>query len=434
MVALASTEAHPAGIIVRSDDGGLNWSQFETPLPDAIEGLDEELALSPGTGLVAAGSWLVAFRSVAFAGNRELFGEQAVAVSHDLGATWQLVDLPAPTGSEPFVWTATEVDGRLVLGGATQVVLDLPDQGYDSVEGLEQAYDAAFWVSGDPVAGFERLAAAQFDGTPDAQRISELVVFDGRLIALGGETGDPCPQTSISSPERCPPLKLPRVAWESRDGGVSWSPMNGLPLDNPRFRADVGYRGVRPSMIIDGSLVTRTGGPLVALAPGSSNWVPTPLFGSMPDGDGVALTDDSAALTWNEDNACDCSIAYAGRAEDGGVVAQTELAFDDCRDQSPRGGTRSRAPGLIGGLVGGLASCDDLGSQVASLAYTLDGGTSWETARLGDFAPDGSDLVGVPAFLFLPEQGGVLIALLSVLGSDSRDGARIAALRIEAIA
>ncbi|MGI8653242.1 MAG: hypothetical protein ACR2I7_10655 [Geodermatophilaceae bacterium] len=63
LVALASTDDQPAGLILRSDDGGLSWSQFETPLPEAIDGFDVNPALRPGPDLMLAGSWLVSFRS-----------------------------------------------------------------------------------------------------------------------------------------------------------------------------------------------------------------------------------------------------------------------------------------------------------------------------------------------------------------------------------
>jgi len=119
LVALASTDDQPAGLILRSDDGGLSWSQFETPLPEAIDGFDVNPALRPGPDLVLAGSWLVSFRSTSVVDEFGSVGQQAVAVSDDLGTTWQLADLPAPAGTEPFVWTAAEVDDRLIPAGSS---------------------------------------------------------------------------------------------------------------------------------------------------------------------------------------------------------------------------------------------------------------------------------------------------------------------------
>lgn len=161
LVALVSADDRPAGLILRSDDGGLSWSQFETPLPEAIDGFDVNPALTPGPDLVLAGSWLVAFRSTSVVDEFGSVGQQAVAVSDDLGTTWQLVDLPAPPGAEPFVWIAAEVDDRLILGGVVRAGGDFAQADYEeqAFHALVEAYDAALWVSSDPVSGFDRLAA-----------------------------------------------------------------------------------------------------------------------------------------------------------------------------------------------------------------------------------------------------------------------------------
>lgn len=416
LVALASTDDQPAGLILRSDDGGLSWSQFETPLPEAI---DVNPALRPGPDLVLAGSWLVSFRSTSVVDEFGSVGQQAVAVSDDLGTTWQLADLPAPAGTEPFVWTAAEVDDRLILGGVVRASGDFAQAGYEeeAFNALIEAYDAALWVGSDPVSGFDRLAAPQFDGLPGAQLIGELIAFDGRLIAIGADSAFAAPPCCYLNPST--------VAWDGRDGGASWSPTAGLPQPNP------GYQG-EAAMVIDGKLVLRTGTERVALAPGSSSWTIQPQPEEYwPDADQIALPDGSAASTWSEDAACDCSVAYAGRLEDNVLVARTALRFDDCQDESVRGWTKAYAPGLIGDRVGALASCDDHGVDVASLAYSLDGGTSWETTRLNRFAPEGSDLT-VGSFLFLPEDG-VLVALLSVLSSSSEKGSLVS-LRISSTA
>jgi len=420
LVALASTDTRPAGFALRSDDGGLSWNQFETPLSDAIDGFDIDFALTPGTHLLLAGSWLVAFRYTSILDEVGSSGQQAVAVSDDLGSTWQLIDLPAPAGSVPFVWTAAEVDGRLTLGGTVQAAGDFTRAGYDqdAFDALIEAYDAALWVSSDPGSGFERLAAPQFDALPAAQLIRELVPFDGRLIALGGDSAFAAPQ--------CCYLVAPTVAWESRDGGASWSPMAGL------RQPGSGYARGPAAVVIDGRLVLRTGADRAELAPGSSTWTIQPLPEEYwPDADQIALPDGSAASTWSEDAACDCSVAYGGRLEDNALVARTPLRFDDCEDESVRGWTEAYPPGLIGDRVGALASCDDRGVQVASLAYSLDGGTSWETSRLNRFAPERSDLT-IESFLFLPEDG-VLVALLSVLSSSSEKGGLVS-LRISSTA
>ena len=418
LVALASSDSRPAGLVFRSDDGGLSWNESETPLPDAIAGFDyQDHDFSPGAGLVVAGDWLVAFRStskVDMTGDVRSFGQQAVAVSDDLGATWQLADLPAPPGAEPFVWTAADIDGRLVLGGATQLVTDLPADREQAFDVLSEAYDAAFWTSSDPAAGFERLAASEFDGVPGAQLIGELVAFDGRLIAIGGDTTQAEPGCCYLNPLR--------VAWESSGGGGSWSPMGGLPLPGR------GYRGAPASVLIDGELVLRTGLERVSLSPGSSGWAIQPLPEEYwADADQVALPGGAAAMTWSENRACDCSVASAGRLEQGAVVSRTELSFDDCQDESIRGSTVSYAPGLIGEQVAALASCDDRGVQAASLAYSADGGMTWATERLTRFAPNGGDLA-VESFVFLSEER-VLVALLSVLSSPSQAGGLVA-LRI----
>lgn len=135
LVALASTAGGLAGTILRSDDGGLSWSQSQD-LP-RLDGADAPEAGVSEANLIVAGSWLVAVRSTDI-GSLELSGQHAVAISRDHGVSWQPLDLPVPIGMMPLVWTATDVDGRLVLGGANQVAgpLENPDI-------LDHALDAA---------------------------------------------------------------------------------------------------------------------------------------------------------------------------------------------------------------------------------------------------------------------------------------------------
>lgn len=416
LVALASTNGRPAGTVLRSEDGGLSWTEIQTPLPDAFEGFESD-AIGPGTVLMVAGSWLVAVRATSRVDGYQgsSLGQQAVAVSADFGLTWQLVELPAPAGSEPLVWTASEVDGRLVLGGATQVLSDLPADSDEAFDIVGQAYDAAVWVSNGPIAGFERLAASQFDGLPDAQRITQLVVFDGRLIAIGGD--------SAGLNEGCCYQSFPTAAWESADSGETWSQMAGLPL--------IDSFGSPPAFVSEEGLILRPGYERYILAPGASAWRSEPEFDDLAGQSTaeISLPDGSVALTFSADQACDCSRAFGGRVQDG-RLALSEFSFDDCQDESHRGDTKVYGPGLVGDRVAAMASCDDRGAQVASLAYSGDGGASWDTARLADFAPDGSDLA-VEDYVFLPEEG-VLVALLSVLGTSTEDGSQIIALRISA--
>lgn len=430
LVALASTKGRPAGTVLRSEDGGLSWTEIQTPLPDAIEGFEHD-HVGPGTVLMVAGSWLVAVRATSATSpmdDPQFMGQQAVAVSADFGLTWQLVELAAPAGSEPLVWTAIEVDGRLVLGGGTQVLTDLPVYPEESDDILGQAYDSALWASSDLALGFERLAASQFDGLPDAQMITELVIFDGRLIAIEGASGVLSEQCCYRYGSRV------TVAWESADGGGTWSPMDGLSVPD-------GFQ-IIPAFVTEEGLILRLNGDeRFILAPGASAWRSEPQFADLAGygaeqiglgagyAEEIALGDGLIALTFNATGGCDCSVAYGGRVGDGRLTI-SELSFRDCQDESRRGETEVYGPGLIGDRVAAMSSCDDRGTQVASLAYSGDNGMSWDTVRLAEFAPDGSDLA-VEDYVFLLEDG-VLVALLSVLGTATEDGSQIMALRISA--
>lgn len=413
LVALASTHGALAGTILRSDDGGLSWSQSQDLPP--LDGADAPEAGVWEANLIVAGSWLVAVRSTDISG--ELSGQQAVAISRDHGVSWQPLDLPVPIGMMPLVWTATDVDGRLVLGGANQVAGRLVNPDI-----LDHALDAALWItdlSAAPDAEPRMLAASQFQGVPFNQEITELLAFDGRLIAVG--------EDSAADPYNPPS----RVAWESRDRGVSWSPMAGLPVPED------GYHSA--AIVSGGTLVLPIDDFRMALAKGTSTWVRQRLPDGFPfdadglpsDADEVTLPDGSVALTWTAWECDDgCPTAYGGRVEDGTLNA-TELSFDDC-DNDLEEGTKVHAPGRVGDQVIALADCYDGDDFVSSLAVSQDGGLSWATARLTEFAPPGRDLSFYDAnFLFLADDG-VLVALMSVTGTDSPDGAQIVALRISA--
>lgn len=260
------------------------------------------------------------------------------------------------------------------------------------------------------------LAASQLQGVPFNQEITELLAFDGRLIAVG--------EDSAADPYNPPS----RVAWESRDRGVSWSPMAGLPVP------ENGYHSA--AIVSGGTLVLPIDDFRMALAKGTSTWVRQRLPDGFPaDVDEATLPDGSVALTWTDPGECDdgCPTAYGGRVEDGTLNA-TELSFDDCdNDLEEEGYTVVHAPGRVGDQVIALAGCYDGDDFVSSLAVSQDGGLSWATARLTEFAlPHGRDLSFYDAnFLFLADDG-VLVALMSVTGTDSPDGAQIVALRISA--
>lgn len=407
LVALATSQGGPGATVLRSDDGGQTWSQFATPLADAISGPCPPIdgvcgftscaLIGPGCDLMAAGPWLVAVRSSGYINHSEALDQQAVFVSADVGTTWELVDLPIPAGSQPFVWTAAEVDGRLILGGTTLPFFTSDDR-LRPVNVLPPPIpDAALWESADPLSGFERLAEQEFDGVPGSQRISRLVSFDGRLIAIGAE--------SPSDFSGCC-LEVQTTAHESSDGGGSWSPMSGLPESPFEFIDD------RP-VVVGANLVLRSYPDQVVLEPGSSRWEVrlTPEGISEPFNE-VALGDGSTAVTWTVTSACDCSIGNVGRVEDGELVSESELRFDFCPgDELTRPDTSVAAPGLIANQVVALANC----SGEAALAYSRDGGQNWATQPLTDSSGNGGLLVEV--YRIFPEDG-VLIALMSVLGTE----------------
>lgn len=267
-----------------------------------------------------------------------MFYRQAVAISRDLGSTWRLVDLPTPDGTTAIVTSAVEVDGALLIGGETQTTTAVPSDPFAAYAVRTEAYDAAFW-GGEDSSGFQRLAAGQFDGQPSAQVVKELVAFDDRLIAIGGD--------ARFAPGECCFLDPVTMAWESSDGGASWASMAGLPLAGSVDGTELASR------TIDGELNLRPDYGLgqVMLRPGSSTWVTRPVSDQYPpSAEEVSLPDGSVALTWMEDSACDCSVAFGGRLVDG-QFTRVELQFDDCEDDSLRGYTRVRAPVLLGDSI-----------------------------------------------------------------------------------
>jgi len=402
LLALASTRDHRAGTILRSDDGGLRWTQMPTPLADAIPAFDPHCSGAElETGLIVTGSWIVALRSDTYeVDNCIVVREQAVAISADLGQTWELIDLPAPAATEPRVWAATEVDGRLVLGGGTLAEGQIPEDTFeDEYRVLGQAYDAALWVSEEPSVGFERLAAGQLDGLPGYQEFTELVAFDGRLFAVGN------------------PI------WQSADGGLSWSPMDDV-------EALPWTWGAEPPAIVGEDELLIGGNALVR---GSSTWASRRLPKDVFPGAGeLLLPDGTSALTWNEDWPDDASVAAAGRLVEGEVVG-SELAFHNCGDSSEQGSTGVLGPGFVGDGIAALASCSDRGRAVTSLAHSQDAGQSWDTTRLTDYAPAGGDLILV-SYVFVPEDA-VLIALMkgAIYESEYDDETRSSVSQIIAL-
>jgi len=419
LVALASTAESRARTVLRSDDGGVNWTQAES-IPDIADLTSSSYVT---VSLMAAGNWLVAVRS----GERTdsvLSPEQSVAISSDAGSTWRLVDLPVPDGALPVVSSATEVDGRLVLGGTTQTVRDGDDPG------RAQAYDAALWVNADTATQFERLATATFDGIAFNQQILQLVLFDGQLIAIGTD--------STSDPNYPPP---PVVAWASTDGGQSWAQMAGL-LGPGGFHEDL-----RPALVIGDSLVLRFAESQMALASGSNTWLDRPHDGYSSHADELALPDGGTAVTWTDREACEqgCSIGYAGRIQDETVQPTRLDSIADCAhpalEEDPEDPqVEPHAPGLIGDQVTALVAC----GWGAGLAFSGDGGESWTTAQLYESGADGEmlsvircydpqDFYGA-AYVYLPDQDA-LVALMMVSSTftTSQDGGisgRIVALRI----
>lgn len=432
LVALATTEGSPGGLLLRSGDGGLSWSEFPTPLPDAISGSCPPIygncgwtscsgGIGPGCDLMAAGPWLIAVRSSGSANHSLTLDRQAVFISEDHGTTWQLVDLPAPPGTAPFVWTAVEVDGRLMLGGTTLAFFAPGDHATLLAPAADP--DVALWVSSDPATGFDRLAARQFDGVSGSERINELIRFEDRLIAVGAQ--------SHVSYAGCCLEAVQVVAHQSRDNGVSWQPMTGLPADALELV------DAAPTLV-DGNLVIRAWPGQVVLEPGSDRWTVRPERGGLfaPFANEVGLPDGSIAVTWDDQPAgCECSLAYAGHIEDERLVSSSDLDFESCRsDSGANPSTRSFAPGIVGEHVVAITECDG----VAWLAFSFDGAHSWDTMPLPGPA-EASSAGLAPAssgpfpqwFLFLPE--GVLVALMSIPGTLVASGPEVGLSQIAAV-
>lgn len=415
IIALASTADRPAGVVVRSDDEGLTWSEHPTLLGEALDGTLAFNAGAPRTRLIATGSWLLAIRTDWLDPDSQLFYQQAVAVSRDLGSTWQLIDLPTPEGTTAIVASAVELDGALLIAGDTQETVAVPSDPTAAFAVRTEAYDAAFWT-GDEISGFQRLGATQFDGQPSAQVVKEVVAFDDRLIAIGGD--------AQFAPAECCFLDPVTVAWESSDDGASWARMAGLPLAGSVDGTDV------PSQTIDGQLTLTPDYGLgqVMLSPGSSTWELGPLPDqNSPSAQAVSLPDGSSALTWVEDSACDCSVAFGGRLSDG-QLTRVELEFADCEDDSIRGDTRVRAPVLLGDSIVAFATCGD----DVWLASSSDGGASWETQPLPGYDGDVT-ATGIGGFVVAADQETIIA--LSVDGpydAEVVDPRPVTALRISA--
>lgn len=152
VVGLASRTADlEGGVVVRSQDGGMSWTTEETPLAGAFEQRPFNYwEIAPDRpALSGAGGWVVATRTVPDAPD-SFFAVQAVAISSDMGITWETVDLPAPDGMVGVVHAAAEIDGELLLAGAVQKP---PAPGEPPLGGQEQfdqrraAYDARSGVA-----------------------------------------------------------------------------------------------------------------------------------------------------------------------------------------------------------------------------------------------------------------------------------------------
>src|SRR3546814_606045 len=129
----------------------MSWTTEETPLAGAFEQRPFNYwEIAPDRpALSGAGGWVVATRRVPDAPD-PFFAVQAVAISSDMGITWETVDLPAPDGMVGVVHAAAEIDGELLLAGAVQKP---PAPGEPPLGGQEQfdqrraAYDARYGVA-----------------------------------------------------------------------------------------------------------------------------------------------------------------------------------------------------------------------------------------------------------------------------------------------
>jgi hypothetical protein len=286
------------------------------------------------------------------------------------------------------VHDALAVGDELFLAGATQRLGSTAAGGYSGFEERRSAYDAALWRSSDGGTSFERVAASQLDDQPDAQVIPHLVAFDDRVIAIGGDSRS-------ASPQCCFVFTSP-VAWESTDGGTTWTSMPGLEVELPN-----GQDAYGPPVETPGALVLDLFDASLQLDAGSSQWRGVPAPEGWPPTAGAAQAAAAGAVTWVDAAACDCSVAHAGRVDSGRLVSSAELPFHDCVDESLRGDTRVGDPVALGAVVLAVASCDHHGQGAASIAWTADGGTTWDTERLTPLAATvgGTELLvpGAPA-------------------------------------
>jgi len=363
------------GVVVRSEDGGVSWTTAETPLADALaEGPFSYWEIAPDRpALRGDGGWVVATRTAPVAPG-SFFAVQAVAISDDVGVTWEAVELPAPDGTVGLVHAAAAVGGDLLLGGAVQELPSADEPPLGGQEAFEQrraAYDAAIWrVAADGTV--TREAEVQFDGRPDAQAIRYLEVVDDRVVAFGGD--------AAGRPLQCCFLDLPPATWSSSDGGETWASLPGL-SESPTS-------GLYEAPTRDGgALVLQVGIDRLRLEPGGDRWGPVVLPEEQwPDAKAVSVGADEEVLTWVEDVACDCAEAMGGRVGAGEVTDRVPLELPACADTSPRGFTRVERPIVMGGVVVALAYCDHHGGHAVGLAWTADAGRSWDTTRLTDLA------------------------------------------------
>jgi hypothetical protein len=377
VVVLASeTSESEAGVALRSDDEGRTWSTTATGLADAVDGvshLEFELPFDPQ--LLVAGDWLVATRTVSDDGGALAYPappsggsvpRQAVVVSADRGRTWEPVDVPHPEGGGALVLSAAEIDGRLHLGGTER----RPGEGADPAV---SPYGAAMWVRADD--GALAPVPAPGPGGTGTEVVRDLAVLAGRVVAMVGV--GPAP----GEHRACCFADLATTAWE-RDDDRSWSPMRGLHVP----------RNTMSSLREEGgSLVMATWQRRLVLEPGADGWVDRPLPDDVfPDADVVVLPDGGAAVTWTEELGDDL-WAYVGRIVDGS--ADTVLLYED--ECGADRHTFVHRPVLLGSTVvatAGACAPDDGGGDDPALAWSADGGATWEVDLIGPAHVDDLDL------------------------------------------
>lgn len=362
-VALVSSENGGADLAVVSHDAGVTWQSVETGLGSHDP---PETYTDYWPTLLHAGDWLIAVKPVRAddeSSDQDTMGESsapptAQSFSADGGLTWHPLVLDAASAVTGVLSATTTPSGELLVGGYRA----------DSSTGQ---YDAAFW-RGSPGEPLTPVALGTTSGLAENQMIIHLASTDDRIIATGRDGRLPG-ESGLTGRDRL-------VTTASTDDGENWIAVDGVP-----DIADIGELTVRGATVYLEAFYAE-----LSLAPGESAWSEVPEIdfsgepgsGAYREASAVVLPTGDRVATWVDDDACDCSVAYAGIMKAASASAQ-ELKFETCADTSLRGEKSVGPPVLLGSDVLAVGTCVHHDDTVVGVAWTEDGGQSWATVRLG---------------------------------------------------